>query len=209
MFPRHFLVIGCFADTVEWELDGGGHYEVKTVSVDQWATVTWLSVCSCSSWGIRQCEIAGRWMLRLSLESVFIEAHIAGVLDGNHWLGSLYHLIIYDVKNKSWHHTNYMSYLAVSDTLFYCMFFYLHAVNTSGVLYITHWSVLLVIPTLPDVICSLHLQCLLYQPGRIQHRNKINWLLCQYLPSFYLWFFSSLASLHLCIVCKILLIPAA
>lgn len=45
-FPHYFFVIGYFVNTLE---RGRGHYEVKTVSVDQWATVTQLSVCSCSS----------------------------------------------------------------------------------------------------------------------------------------------------------------
>lgn len=42
LFPYYFWVTGYFVDT--FELDQRGHYEVKTVSVDQWPTVTVISV---------------------------------------------------------------------------------------------------------------------------------------------------------------------
>lgn len=66
-----------FSEVLDWR----GWEEAKSVSVDRWNMVTLLSACSCSSWGVRQCEIAGRSIVKLSLEFVFIEARQAGVLD--------------------------------------------------------------------------------------------------------------------------------
>lgn len=132
---------------------------MATVKMEtSWLRWLRLSVYSCTSWGRRQCEIAGRWMLRLGLVSVRIKAHVAGALGQNRLCHIRFCFGFYRIPRIS--HWRRWSVYCLSPTNYH--HHHHHVCLDRHQLYVHPTPQPWLVPTFPEVICSLAVQCLLF-----------------------------------------------